>query len=139
MYPKNCLPLLSTFCKFQRLKVKGSQVIFVCLHQHSRSGGIDDDRMSMCWLSTDSQERFCGSRTYLCESVLNFTHGDFGMVSTYHLVNPLTLAAVQRLDVPSTQPLDATPPSPSTGTPLSLPLFSELDRGPPTRLVTLSI
>jgi hypothetical protein len=34
MYQKDCLPLLSTFCKFQRLKVKGSRVMLVCLHQH---------------------------------------------------------------------------------------------------------
>ena len=32
---KDCLPLLSTFCKFQRLKVKGSQVMLVCLHEHT--------------------------------------------------------------------------------------------------------
>ena len=37
MYQKDCLPLLSTFCKFQRLKVKGSRVMLVCLHQHSRT------------------------------------------------------------------------------------------------------
>ena len=36
MYQKDCLPLLYTFCKFQRLKDKGSQVMLVCLHQHSR-------------------------------------------------------------------------------------------------------
>ena len=29
MYQKDCLPLLPTFCKFQRLKVKGSQVMLV--------------------------------------------------------------------------------------------------------------
>ena len=52
---KERLPLLSTFCKFQRLKVKGSQVMLVCLHQRSRSGNVDDDRTStMCWLSSDS-------------------------------------------------------------------------------------
>ena len=34
MYQKDCLPLLSTFCKFQRLKVKGSRVMLVCLHRH---------------------------------------------------------------------------------------------------------
>ena len=55
MYQKDCLPLLSTFCKFQRLKVKGSQVMLVCLHQRSRSGNVDDDRTpTMCWLSSDS-------------------------------------------------------------------------------------
>ena len=41
MSQKDCLPLLSTFCKFQRLKVKGSRVMLVCLHQHSQSGGVD--------------------------------------------------------------------------------------------------
>ena len=48
MYLKDCLPLISTFCKFQSLKVKGSQVMFVCLHQHSRSGGIDNVGISQC-------------------------------------------------------------------------------------------
>ena len=63
--------------------------MFVCLHQHSRRGGVDDDQMSMtmCWLSSDSQELFCGSHTYLCESVLNFTHDDFGMVSKHPIVS----------------------------------------------------
>ena len=67
MYQKDCLPLLSTFCKFQRLKVKGSQVMLVCLHQPRRSGNVDDDQTStMCWLSSDSQKLLCGSHTYIC-------------------------------------------------------------------------
>ena len=81
MYQKDCLPLLSTFCKFQRLKVKGSQVMLVCLHQPRRSGNVDDNQTStMCWLSSDSETPLWQPHIHLCVIVLHFTHGDFGTV-----------------------------------------------------------
>ena len=42
MYQKDCIPLLYTFCKFQRLKVKGSRILLVCLHKWSGVFEVND-------------------------------------------------------------------------------------------------
>ena len=68
MYQKDCLPLLSTFCKFQRLKVKGSRVMLVCLHQHSPTREWSDVADATCAGCSHSEiQLFCGSHfMHLC-------------------------------------------------------------------------
>ena len=59
MYQNDGLPLLSTFCKFQRLKVKGSRVMLVCLHQHSRTREWSDVADAREW--SDVADATCAS------------------------------------------------------------------------------
>ena len=79
MYQKDCLPLLSTFCKFQRLKVKGSQVMlaFVCINAVGAATSTTTERQR-CAGCPVIQQLLCGGHIHLCMIVLNFTHGDFG-------------------------------------------------------------
>ena len=75
MNQKDCLPLLSTFCKFQRLKVKGSQVMLICLHQHSRSGVNDDWTSTICAGCPVTQTLLWQPHTFVCGCAqLFFTH-----------------------------------------------------------------
>ena len=87
MYQKDCLPLLSTFCKFQRLKVKGSQVMLVYLLQHSRIGTSTTTERQRCAGCPVIQKLLCGSHIHLYVTVLNFTLGYFGMVSKHPIVS----------------------------------------------------
>ena len=88
MNQKDCLPLLSTFCKFQRLKVKGSQVMLVCLHQPRRSGNVDDDQTStMCWLSSDSETPLWQPHTFVCDCAQLHPWLLCGMVSKHPIVS----------------------------------------------------
>ena len=76
---KDCLPLLSTFCKFQRLKVKGSQVMLVCAsiatvaHKWSGVAADDVDRRQGC-AGCPVIQIFC-ALWQPCLIVRNFTHG----------------------------------------------------------------
>ena len=74
MYQNDCLPLLSTFCKFQRLKVKGSQVMLICLHQHTVGAASQrrrrpnvNDLLTICWLSSDSETPLWQPHTFVCD------------------------------------------------------------------------
>ena len=87
MYQKDCLPLLSTFCKFQRLKVKGSQVMLVCLHQPVGVATSTTTKRQRCAGCPVIQKLLCGSHIHLYVIVLNFTLGYFGMVSKHPIVS----------------------------------------------------
>ena len=55
MYQKDCPPLLSTFCKFQRLKVKRSRAILVLsASTQSHTNGVASPVSMMCRLSRNS-------------------------------------------------------------------------------------
>ena len=73
MYQKDCLPLLSTFCKFQRLKVKGSQVTLVC-----GSNTVEHKWSGITVNKVQAAKRFSSfvPATLICVWLLKCTHGD---------------------------------------------------------------
>ena len=73
MYQKDCLPLLSTFCKFQRLKVKGSQVTLVC-----GSNTVEHKWSGITVNKVQAVQRFSSvvPATLICVWLLKCTHGD---------------------------------------------------------------
>ena len=78
MYQKDCLPLLSTFCKFQRLKVKGSRVMLVCLHQHqintvAHENGSTSQRVQA--VHTQRFNSFVAATSCICVWLLKCTQG----------------------------------------------------------------
>ena len=81
MYQKDCLPLLSTFCKFQRLKVKGSRVMLVCLHQHqintvAHENGATSPTQRVQAVHTQRFNSFVAATSCICVWLLKCTHGD---------------------------------------------------------------
>ena len=67
---KDCLPLLSTFCKFQRLKVKGSQVMLVCLHEHTvahKWSDVTDVNVCKLFMFRDSTLLWQSLHAFVCD------------------------------------------------------------------------
>ena len=83
MYQKDCLPLLSTFCKFQRLKVKGSRVMHVCLHSASTQSNMNVADVT----DVLAVQRYNSFVAATCNSVclLKCTHGN--SLQVWHCLN----------------------------------------------------
>ena len=80
-FQMDCLPLLSTFCKFQRLKVKGSRVMLVCLHQHqintvAHENGATSLTQRVQAVHTQRFNSFLAATSCICVWLLKCTHGD---------------------------------------------------------------